>query len=831
MHSKLTRALLAIAALAVLLCPLQKALAQADAKAGEKKKDKLLLKLWRLPDPRSTQPPTLAELEVVKTFRENNPTIDLTSFTGISIEGTGMDSQVLMAIAGGQSPDIMNVNFRQSESYIGQGFLYPLDEYLEERMEELEARVPDPVRPVVYRKGPDGEEHWYAVPRSISVRALMYRKDLFREVGLDPNRPPRTWKEMEEYAERLTRPEKGTYGLMFTMGPYASWDWMTFLWSAGGEAVAKDEKGQWRAVFDSDEAVEAMLFYVHLNCREWTDSSGKTQRGYTYREAGGYQKWHRGEIGMVWANLSEGTIAGSEGIDPDLIELAPVPKGPTGLRGTELNASMMGIFSDIQPRGGHSAEDIRKAAFKYIWFYGSDEANAIRTKVLVEHGYGKFVDPSWLKKFGYEEYLKFVPQDWVDLLDQAIKEGKPEPYGKNCQLVYNFMSVPMQECVDLEYRGKLGKTDDERRKKIKKILEHHVSVTNEQMIGVVSPEERRKRNNIALVVAICMLSGFLLVLRRVWNIFTPKKDIGIPKKGTWQFWRYRWAYIILIPAMGSVLLWNYYPMARGTIMAFQDYRVVGESKWVGLQNLADVLWDPVWWNSLLRTLYYMTLFLGLGFCTPIILALLLSEVSHGKILYRTIYYLPAVLTGVVVIYMWKLFFDPSETGLLNLLLAQVGLGKVRWLENANVAMWCCVIPTVWAGMGPGCLIYLAALKAVPEDLYEAADLDGCGFFKKIWYITVPTIKGLIIINFIGAFIGASQTSGFILIMTYGGPGKATWVAGLHIFDTAYMMLKFGTAVTMAWMLGVLMLGFTTIQLKRLSRMEFTTADSRKARQQ
>ncbi len=187
------------------------------------------------------------------------------------------------------------------------------------------------------------------------------------------------------------------------------------------------------------------------------------------------------------------------------------------------------------------------------------------------------------------------------------------------------------------------------------------------------------------------------------------------------------------------------------------------------------------------------------------------------------------LTGMVVIYLWKLFFNPSDAGFLNMLIMKLGIAKQGWLTDARLAMICCVIPTIWAGMGPGCLIYLAALKSVPDDLYEAADIDGCGFFKKVWHITVPTIKGLIIIQFIGAFIAASQSTGFILVMTFGGPNEATKVAGLQIFEKAYLMLRFGPAVTMAWMLGVVMLGFTTIQLKRLSRMEFTTAETRKAR--
>ena len=797
---------------------------------GAVARDPLVLKVWSVPDPRATNAMDLAELAVVDAFHKKYPGVVLRGFSGISIQGMGMDSRPLMAIAGGMSPDVLYVNFRQSETYISQGFLYPMDEFIARLpADQRKGRVPGPARPVAYRAGPDGQEHWWALPYMIAVRALMYRKDLFQEAGLNPNRPPKDWAELEAYAERLTRPEKGRYGLTFSLGPHAAWDWITFLWSAGGDAVAKDENGEWRAVFDSDEAVEAMLYYVHLNCRPWHDASGNVRRGYVYGEAGGHQKWINGDIGMRWTSLDEGTIGGLTGIDPDIVGIAPVPLGPTGLRGSELNCRMMGIFSEIKPRDGYSVEEIRQVAFNYIWFFGSDDANRIRTKVLVEQGCGKFINPLWLKKFRYEEYLELVPAGWLDVFEEAMKNGKPEPYGKNCQMVYIYMTYPMNECIKLEQEGKLGRTDDERRKRIKEILVRAVARTNEEMIGVISPEERRKRNNVALVVAICMLTAFLLVLRKVWLIFTPKDEIGISQRGGWQFWRYRWAYIIMLPAVASVLLWKYYPMFAGSVMAFQDYRVVGKSEFVGLKNLADVLWDPVWWKSLGKTLYYMVLMLGLGFWTPIVLAILLAEVSRAKVLYRTLYYLPAVLTGMVVIYLWKLLFDPSDIGVLNMLLAKVGIEKLGWIRDEKLAMFCCVLPTVWAGMGPGCLIYLAALKSVPDDLYEAADLDGCGFFQKIRYITVPTIKGLIIIQFIGAFIAASQSSGFILVMTFGGPNEATKVAGLHIFEKAYLLLRFGTAVTMAWLLGVVMLGFTTLQLKRLSRMEFTTAESRKAR--
>ena len=832
MLTRLKTTFVLMAAIVALAAPsLQAATEPKPTEPDTPERGKLVLKVWSLPDPRSRVANVLAEFAVLRAFKEKYPHIELKSFTGISIEGVATDSRVLMAIAGGLGPDVMNFGFRQSDSYVSQGFLYPMDEFLERYdEEEVNSRIPGPVLPVVRRKGPDGTKHWYALPSEIGVRALAYRKDLFQAVGLDPSRPPENWAEMEEYAERLTRPDKGTYGLRFLTGGNASWDWLAFLYSAGGEAVVQDkETGEWEAAFDSDEAVEAMLFYIHLNCRKWPDATGKMQEGYVYRESEGYFKWLLGQIGMVWTSIEEGSFTIASGVDPNLIALAPVPRGPTGERIVELTAGMRGIFSEIQPRGGYSAEEVRQAAFDYIWFVTSDKANAIRTKVLVEEGGAKFVNPLWLKKYGYEEYIELASPEWVRVYEDALKHGKPEPYGKNCHMLYDIMNDPIAECLDRERQGKLGKTDAERRANIKNILQDAVAYANRDMIGIITPEERQRRNSIALVVGICMMTAFIFVLRKVWLILTPEDQLSVSQKGGWQLWRYRWAYIILLPAVVSILLWNYFPMLRGSLMVAQDYRIVGESKFTWAQNLADVLWDPVWWASLGRTLYYMALALGLGFWTPIVLAILLTEVSHGKILYRTLYYLPAVLTGMLVIYLWKLIFDPAETGVLNMLLAKVGIGRLQWLQDKRLAMFCCILPSIWAGMGPGCLIYLAALKSVPEDLYEAADIDGCGFFKKLRYITLPTIKGLIIINFIGAFIGASQSTGFILVMTFGGPNKATNVAGLHIFQKAYLALKFGTAVTMAWMLGVVMLGFTVIQLKRLSRMEFSTADSRKAR--
>jgi multiple sugar transport system permease protein len=150
---------------------------------------------------------------------------------------------------------------------------------------------------------------------------------------------------------------------------------------------------------------------------------------------------------------------------------------------------------------------------------------------------------------------------------------------------------------------------------------------------------------------------------------------------------------------------------------------------------------------------------------------------------------------------------------------------LRWLSDERTAMLACVLPMVWAGLGPGCLIYLAALKGISDEYYEAADIDGATFIDKLLFIVFPILRPLLIINFVGVFVGAwFGATPNILAMT--GGGANTEVAGLHIFYKAFVFLQFGPATAMAWMLACMLIGFTVYQLRMLARLEFRTADKR-----
>lgn len=826
--------------------------------------------------------------------------IRLHPFSGIRVQGVEND---LLAIAGKMAPDVLYINFRKSDNYIRNGFLYPMDEYIaaltKEQRSELEERVLPRIWDVIRRPGADGKTHVWAMPYggSPSGKVLMYRKELFDKHNIAYPTSDWTWDDMYDAMVKISDPGKGIYGIQLGRGKTESWYWITFLWSAGGEVMEYDKAtDSWTCSFDSPEAVTALDYYTRISAERWVDSEGIVRRGYAYKDSREVAtKWTRGEIGIRMVYINDQTLSS---FNAEIDGVAPVPKGPTGIRGAELNSRMYGIFSEIEDPA------IRDAAWEYIYFWDSEPSMKIKTDLLVEGGMGQFVMPKYLIKFGYDDIVRLSPKGWTDIFDTAIATGKPEPYGKNSNFAYDQMSIPIQIAELAELNGELPGIDEPeaRSKALEAILKSAVARANELMIGDIPREEQIKRRVLAIIFLVAVSIGYFFVFRKIFRIFTPPFNEG-EKRVKWGFRKHKWAYILLIPAVATIFTWQYLPLARGSIMAFFDYKILGKSIFIGVDNFGNLLMDNMWWQSVWNALRYSLLIIAMTFLPPLILAVLLQEVPRGKIVYRLIFYLPAVISGLVTMLLWKQFYEPSEFGVLNRIVLSIpSIGFVligfflmficlafakrlyfyqlwlpmalfiiagiilmfsvsgfampilfpgnepfmvtlqqfvprlfestsepyRWLFNPKTAMIACVIPMVWAGMGPGCLIYLAALKGIPEDYYEAADLDGATFIDKIMFVVFPTLKALVVINFVGAFISSWYSStGNILVMTGGDAATRTETAGLYIWYKAFTYLGFGPATAAAWMLAFMLIGFTVYQLQILSKVEFRAGGSKK----
>ena len=889
----------------------------------------LTLRAVRVPTGDISSPQTEADLRVRDAFLARHPDITLLPATGLTIPGRStMDTQPLMQIAGDVSPDVIYVNFRQSDTYIRNRFLYPLDRYIERIAgvdlpdgpflstddyyaalsrgphfdAELRARMPRILWDVVRRECPYGADcpyldhhnrvrgnvfpvahpvhyHTWAAPYGQVVTALFYRKDLFADAGL-PDRAPETCDEFLSWARQLTNPKENTYGLRISTAS-TGYSTLSFLYSFGGRAVSNGEPisppssphpsdqpintlspptaqskaevngvrgnvfpvanaapgGIWRCCFDSPAAVDAYTFVARIFLEPYTNRFGRFETVLDPTDGA-----TPGVRNAMWFSYLDQTAF--EAIDPNVVGFGPVPKGPDGTRGSEYNCMMLGLYAgsvDDNPR-------LRDLAWDYLWFQGSREADLIRARTFVESGLGRFVQPDLLREAGYEDEADSVPAGWAEANAIALEHGIPEPYGRNCQLVYDYLSRAIDQIRnDPAVRDAIRSGHpDAARPRIEAILHERVRLADEKMIGLVPPDVQRRRRAVAAAAVAIIALAFALVFRKVLRTFQNVAGSSPVRTATRAqpraAVRSSLPYLLLLPALATIAVWAYWPLLRGTTMAFQDYNVRGFSTWVGFDNFATVLFNAEFWHAMLMALKYCALNMTFGFCTPIILAILLSEVPRGKILYRTIFYLPAVLSGVVVLFLWKGFYGPY--GMINQLLNAVlhAVNAVfgtaypdlatNWLSNPSWALFFCLLPSIWAGAGPGCLIYLAALKTVPDDLYEAADIEGAGVLAKIRHITLPSIKSLVLINFIGALIGSMQSSGYILLMTGGGPYTpygATEVVGLHIFCEAFGYLRFGAATAMAWVLGSMLIGFTVFQLQRLSRMEFRASGSSERR--
>lgn len=756
-----------------------------------------------LPNPSDTSPMSVAQQRALARFLELNPNVRIESAEGIRIPTMAGEVTTIMMVAGDIAPDVFILNFRSIDTFVRQGMVAPLDEFVAREKaagNDIMARIPQQIRDVVFRPWPDKEApKIYGLPNQLLVVGLFYNRELFRQAGLPP-RAPKDWKELTEFAKKISALSPKNTGLSLAGGTAASWNLMNFLWSAGGDAVREVAPDEWRADFNTPAAVEAYAFYYQLV--EAERIARRHSKNLTSQE---YER-----IGMFFNYVGDSTTSH----DPDKFAFGAVPKGPSGVRGSEVNASILAMFSGIKdPRA-------REAAWRYIEFMTGPEAERIRIETLVELGQAKQINPLALRRFGFEQYLSLTPPGLEQEFEEALQNGHPEPYGKNCNLVYQEMGYPLDQMLlspSIRHAWETGDKPEVFRQ-IQALLDEGVARTNERMIGYVSPEKMRFRRIVGGVVVAAVFLAFLWVAWYVSRIFSRSAAMLSRPVNS----RSIIPWLCLLPACALILIWSYIPLARGTVMAFQDYQLILKSTFVGIDNFANALFDPTFWNALLATAHFAAYTLTFGFVTPIVLAYALHLIPKYKVLYRTVYYLPAVMSAAAVFFLWRELFGVD--GPLNMALRLFGLEARRaWTEDPYLAMLSCIIPGIWAGAGPGCLIYLAALKTIPEEQFEAAEIDGASFLQKTTKIVLPGLRALIFINFVGAVAAAFHGATNILIMTGGGPNGITEVISLKIFYEAFARLRFGPATAMAWMLGSILVGFTVIQLKRLSQMEFKTA--------
>jgi multiple sugar transport system permease protein len=277
--------------------------------------------------------------------------------------------------------------------------------------------------------------------------------------------------------------------------------------------------------------------------------------------------------------------------------------------------------------------------------------------------------------------------------------------------------------------------------------------------------------------------------------------------------------VFLLPLLLVFGIFSWIPIGRAVVMSFQETNLVTPSTFVGLQNFRDVLADPLLWTATKNTLYFAFLALLFGYPVPLLAAVLMSEVRRFKGLYSALAYLPVVIPPVVAVLLWKFFYDAGPTGVFNTILGVVGIGPVAWLQDSSIVMPSLVLEATWAAAGGTVIIYLAALTGVSTELYEAAEIDRASIWRKVWHVTLPQLRGILLITFILQIVGTAQVFLEPFLFTGGGPANSTTTLLLLTYDYAFANSlggQYGMATALSIMLAVV-LGLLSAVYFRLTR--------------
>ncbi len=294
-------------------------------------------------------------------------------------------------------------------------------------------------------------------------------------------------------------------------------------------------------------------------------------------------------------------------------------------------------------------------------------------------------------------------------------------------------------------------------------------------------------------------------------------QVGLAR-GRWSKQRRRravWGYIFLMPWLLGLLFFAAGPILASLFFSFTQYNILGTPKFTGVQNYGRALLgeDKLFWSSLGRTFYYAVVSVPLGVMGSLLLAILLNQALKGTSLFRTLFFLPHLTPIVASAILWIWIFHP-QIGPANAFLAKLGLPTLGWLRVRSTAIPSLILISLWGGIGGNrMMIFLAGLQGVPQELYDAAKIDGAGVWQRFRHVTLPMISPTMLFNLILGILGGLNVFSMAFVATQGGPNWGTWFYALHLYRHSFEYFQMGYASTLAWILAAILMTLTYIQLK------------------
>ena len=760
---------------------------------------------------------------LVHQFEKENPQYKVIISASAERDNTADNQRLLSAIAGGVPPDVYFFSRFATGEWASRGALTDLTPFIEKQNKDDPNRIKLDdyynwaVAEASYAPPASSERpRLYGMPLTGDIRFLFINGEAFREAGLVDEKgnpkPPATWEELREYAKKLTvyrTPGDTRSGIQriglapgFGMGFGNSFLYL-WAWQAGGSLLSADGA---RVTFDSPEVVRALRFVVDLH-----DDVGGAANVSAFQQSLSsveMDPFIRGQIAMKIDNDWMFRFMALFRPDMDFI-IAPAPLPADEVAKGRKPITWAGGFSLVIP----STAKNKDGAFKLIQYIMSEKGARLleRGKREQAESEGRLYLPEGLANRRLFESLvqesifdnPRVPQTFKNAY-QVLRELMPEtryrPVTPIGQLLWNQQVRAFESASRHEF-------DDEARAKgedpIRYTLARSAIPAQKQLDEMLQPLPPNVVNwqpwliVYGLASLVPALFIFLSFKRNRKRMSYSRGEVGAAMLFISPWW------IGFACLIGGPILFS-------MVMSFTRYDVMSPARYVGLQNYRDVLADPLFLKSIGNTAY-MLIRVPLGLVVSLGLALLLNRQMRGIGFYRTAFFMPAVVPLVAASLLWIWIFNPIQ-GPINQLLRLIGIDGPLWLQDPVWSKPSLILVNLWMA-GSGTIIWLAGLQGIPAQLYEAADIDGAGPWRKFWHVTVPMLSPFILFNTIIGVITTMQIFVEAYVMTPDGqPADSTLFYAYYLFKQSFQYFRMGTASAMAWILLVIVLILTAIQL-------------------
>lgn len=775
--------------------------------------EKTVLTVWGLaitPDDKGTD-------DVVRAFEAANPDIEVRL---LGMGAGAMNPQKLMtAIVGGVPPDIVKQDRFTLSDWAHRNAFRSLDDLIERDRNDPDCPTAEKYYESAWAET-QYEGHTYGIPIGADNRVLFYNKEIFRQkakelraAGLDPDRPPRTWSEILAYSEVLT--EFNADGTLKQAGfmPNFGNSWL-YLYAFQNNANFLSADGR-TCTLNSPEVVEALDFMTAGY--DVLGGKANADRFQSTFQSSENDPFLIGKVAMIingdWVlhtyftygpNLDFGTSP------------APVPDDRYHKRGRfadeeDTFVTWAGGWSYAIPRGAEHVEE----AWRFIKFITSFEGRKINMlgQQDLEQSRGRRFIPGMQAHIRSNEWCieQFAQgdtpfDDALKLHVEMMKYAEYRPATFAAQVLWDAHVRATDKAV--AHYASSEEALAEAEGSVQRVLDEVYETENYPEINLLVPGIIG--GGIGLLA---VLVGFVLIRRLKMGALARNET--------------KWGYLFISPWVIGFLIFIIGPMVASLFFSFTQYGVLTEARWVGMKNYHDLFTIDrhLMIKAFLNVAYIAGIGVPVSLAAGLGVALLLNTNVRGMRIYRTIYYMPAVVPTVatVILFIWLLNADPSRgivNSIWNSTISQwFGSVAPGWLTEESWTKKALILMGLW-GVGSGMILWLAGLKGVPQTLYEAAGIDGASPRQQFWKITVPQLSPLIFFNTVMGFIGALQIFDQVYVITRGenaGPNDSMLTPVLYLFDNGFKYFRMGPASAIAWVIFVVIILITFGQFKLAPR--------------